>query len=145
MSIENKTSRSRTKPRSSVFLCCFGFSREKEFSEKISDNIIKKKESTGWFSWLRMKNSAVKTVPIDNAEKTALHQSPSKVHSSKSKSKCKFYRHLFKNKSQHTMTKTTSFQEIQPVVEVSSDQAPALKEILEVEEVCTCVTFIFKN
>ncbi|KAK7407792.1 hypothetical protein VNO78_09876 [Psophocarpus tetragonolobus] len=79
----------KSKPKTSVFLCCFGSSHAKEPPTKGVDpitNTMKKKKKktsaiTSWFSWRRIrfnKNSAYKTVPLETSISDHAHYSKSR-------------------------------------------------------------------
>ncbi|KAK7308380.1 hypothetical protein VNO77_41984 [Canavalia gladiata] len=77
------TTTSSSKPKTSIFLCCFGSSSlDMESITKGSDPISKKKKKkTSWFSWRRIRfnnNSAYKTVPLEASISDQPHYSKSK-------------------------------------------------------------------
>uniref|UniRef100_A0A5B7BYZ1 Uncharacterized protein n=1 Tax=Davidia involucrata TaxID=16924 RepID=A0A5B7BYZ1_DAVIN len=78
----------KTKPRSTCFLGCLGFSGEK-FSEKKSPDMVKShnRKKPRWFSWsrFRMKKSATKTVPVDTT--TTVPEKVKEIHAMKSDKK----------------------------------------------------------
>lgn len=75
-----------TKPKTSIFLCCFGSSHAKESTTKGSDPIIskKKKKKTSWFSGrsirilLIHKKSGSKTMPLEASISDHAHYSKSR-------------------------------------------------------------------
>ncbi|XP_015868706.3 uncharacterized protein At5g23160 [Ziziphus jujuba] len=144
--INNKThhqsSKSRTTP---YFLRCFGFSRKvpnkkiRSFSVTVRSEDAKKKKKTWWFSWsrLHLKNSTIKTVPVDTT--TAVSEKPitvlppdSKVQPSKSKSKSKKDKLITLKPKVPTNQYSQPPSEIEVVVAANPDQAPNIEKPLQI-------------
>ncbi|KAJ7942680.1 Transmembrane protein [Quillaja saponaria] len=91
----------QSKPKASLFLCCFGFSRKisrKKSSKTTTETVpsdIPKKMIKRWFSWSRLqiilKNSGTKTVPLDASLSEKPNPKP-KIWTSRSKSKSKLHK-----------------------------------------------------
>ncbi|XP_061337804.1 uncharacterized protein At5g23160 [Gastrolobium bilobum] len=72
MAKSKKPSTKYSKPKTSIFLCCFG----SPLPKKENYDPIPKQKKTSWFSWTRIrfnKNSASKTVPLEASLSVKAH------------------------------------------------------------------------